>query len=152
MRDMMLIRRLLLVAGVALIPRVATAQTPPRTEGAKLPAGYAGSAECLQCHKAEFARFAATAKGKLLLEHPRSMAEGLGCESCHGPAKQHAQSGGEERGKLIAFGKKAPAPVAERNAACLQCHEKTARTFWKGSAHESRNLPCTSCHQLMHPK
>ena len=72
--------------------------------------------------------------------------------ACHGPGKQHAESGGEERGALIYFSKKTKTPVAERNAACLQCHEKTARTLWKGSAHESRNVACTDCHTLMHPE
>ena len=41
-------------------------------------------------------------------------------------------------------------PVAERNAVCLQCHEKNARTLWKGSAHEARNVACTDCHAVMH--
>ena len=94
----------------------------------------------------------ATPKGKLLMQHPRDAKEKLGCESCHGPGKQHAESGGDERGALIYFSKKTKTPVAERNAACLQCHEKTARTLWKGSVHETRDVACTSCHTLMHPE
>src|SRR5450631_394113 len=116
----------------------------------KPPAGYAGNASCLDCHKKEVVAFVASPKGKLLLQHPRDEKERLGCESCHGPGKVHAESGGEERGALIYFSKKTKTPVAERNAACLQCHEKTARTLWKGSAHESRNVACTDCHTAMH--
>jgi DmsE family decaheme c-type cytochrome len=40
--------------------------------------------------------------------------------------------------------------VAARNANCLACHQKTARTLWQGSAHESRNVACADCHKMMH--
>jgi DmsE family decaheme c-type cytochrome len=124
-------------------PAIARASQEP------LPPGYAGSASCNDCHKKEVALFSATAKGSLLMKHPRNTHEKLGCEACHGPSKQHGNSGGEERGALVAFGGKHPSPVAQRNAVCLGCHEKTARTLWKGSAHEARNVACTDCHQVM---
>jgi DmsE family decaheme c-type cytochrome len=111
---------------------------------------YAGSAACTDCHKAEARLFAATAKGKLMLTGARDQHEALGCESCHGPSKQHAETGGEERGALVAFSRKSPTSVTARNAVCLQCHERTARTLWQGSAHEARNVACTDCHTLMH--
>jgi DmsE family decaheme c-type cytochrome len=150
MRQLNFLRCVPLTFALAFIARVAGGQGPPAQVAAKPPAGYAGSGECVQCHKLEVAQFAATSKGKLFLEHPRDEREKLGCESCHGPSKQHVESGGEERGGLIAFGKKKPAPVAARNATCLACHQKTARTLWQGSAHESRNVACTDCHSLMH--
>ncbi len=84
-----------------------------------LPPGYAGSASCNDCHKKEVALFSATAKGSLLMKHPRNTHEKLGCEACHGPSKQHGNSGGEERGALVAFGGKHPSPVAQRNAVGL---------------------------------
>lgn len=152
MRHSNSLRWLSLVFVLAFSTRVAGGQGPPTQQAAarKPPPGYAGSAECVQCHRQQVAQFAATAKGKLFLEHPRDEREQLGCESCHGPSKQHVETGGEERGGLIAFGKKAPATVAVRNATCLACHQKTARTLWQGSAHESRNVACTDCHTLMH--
>jgi DmsE family decaheme c-type cytochrome len=131
--------------------RVADAQAQ-QTGAAKPPAGYAGSKECVQCHRVIATQFAATDKGKLFLDHPRNEHQALGCESCHGPTKEHAQSGGEERGGLISFSGKAVAPVAARNAVCLSCHQTTARTLWKGSPHESRNVACTDCHSVMHPE
>src|SRR6478672_9357820 len=88
------------------------AQTPTPQGAAALPKGYAGSNECTTCHRAAATQFAATFKGKLFLQHPRDEREALGCESCHGPAKQHVQTGGEERGGLIVFGKKQPSSVA----------------------------------------
>jgi DmsE family decaheme c-type cytochrome len=136
------------VLALVFAPALARAQQP--TPRAQPPSGFAGSASCVDCHKKEVAQFSATPKGQLLLEHPRNQHEKLGCEACHGPSKQHGESGGEERGAMVAFGGKHPSPVAERNAVCLQCHEKTARMMWKGSAHETRNVACVDCHAVMH--
>lgn len=142
------LRRIQFVLALISAPCVAFAQQPAAK--AKPPAGFAGSASCIDCHKEEVAQFSATDKGKLVLSHPRNSHEALGCESCHGPSKQHVESGAEERGGLIVFGGKHPSPIAERNATCLTCHEKTARMMWQGSAHESRNVACSDCHTLMH--
>lgn len=131
-----------------LFPVVASAQHP--VAKVKPPAGFAGSASCADCHKAEAAAFPTTAMGHLFLKLPRDSAERLGCESCHGPSKQHVESGGEERGGMLVFAGKHPSPLAERNANCLSCHQKTARMLWQGSTHESRSMACTDCHALMH--
>lgn len=145
------VRWLLCLATLALVPVVGRAQPQVKHDTTVVrPAGYAGSEACNECHKKAVASFAATSMGKLFLEHPRNDREKLGCESCHGPSKQHAESGGEERGEMISFSGKAPSPVATRNATCLGCHDKTARTLWAGSAHEQRNVACTDCHTLMH--
>src|SRR5690242_685500 len=144
---------LLVAALVARGPRLSAQAAPTQTgkpAATKLPAGYAGSAECVQCHRAAAAQFASTNKGKLFLEHPKDEHQALGCETCHGPSKEHAQSGGEERGALIAFSGKKPASVAARNAVCLSCHQKTARISWLGSIHEQRNVACSDCHNVMH--
>jgi len=116
-----------------------------------LPKGYAGSATCAECHKKVVDAFAQTPKGQLFSKKPQDDKQRLGCESCHGPSKTHANSGGEEKGEMVTFSGKKPVPVAERNAACLQCHEKTARVHWRGSIHEQRNVACTDCHSVMHP-
>jgi len=39
--------------------------------------------------------------------------------------------------------------VETRNQVCLSCHTRGARLFWKGSAHESRDVACTNCHTIM---
>jgi DmsE family decaheme c-type cytochrome len=122
----------------------------PRVAGAQQAAGYAGSKACTsECHVKESAEFAATSKGKLFLQHPRSEMEKLGCEGCHGPGAKHIDSGGEDFTGMVVFSRKTKTPVAERNAVCLRCHDKTARTLWGGSTHESRDVACTDCHDVM---
>lgn len=145
------VRWLLCLVTLALVPVVGRAQPQVKHDTTVVRrAGYAGTEACIDCHKKAVASFAATSMGKLFLEHPRNEREKLGCESCHGPSKQHAESGGEERGEMISFSGKAPASVATRNATCLSCHDKTARTLWQGSTHEQRNVACTDCHTVMH--
>lgn len=117
---------------------------------AQAAAGYAGSKACMtECHIKESAAFLETAKGKLFLEHPRTEFERKGCEGCHGPGAKHIESGGDDLSGMTTFGRKSKTPVAERNAVCLQCHEKTARVLWEGSSHEARDVACSDCHDVM---
>ena len=73
------------------------------------------------------------------------------CVTCHGPSPGHVK---KEAGKGQAkpdrmFTKAAPTPIAERNAACLTCHQKDAkRALWGGSQHETADLACSSCHKI----
>ena len=47
------------------------------------------------------------------------------------------------------FGKKSSTPVEARNEACLTCHRNDAsRSHWDGSTHQTRDVACTSCHQI----
>jgi DmsE family decaheme c-type cytochrome len=139
-------RRLsLMAAGLLFVAARADAQPQP------LPKGYAGNASCTECHRVVAAKFAETPKGQLLMRKPRDDKERLGCESCHGPSKTHVQSGGEERGEMLTFSGKKGGTTEQKNASCLQCHDKTARIHWKGSIHEQRNVACTDCHNTMHP-
>jgi DmsE family decaheme c-type cytochrome len=142
-------RSLLSIALLVFGAGRSSAQTkPPAPE--PLRAGYAGTASCMDCHGKEGAVFAATNKGRILIHRPRDKHEALGCESCHGPGKTHAESGGEEIGQLVSFSSKSKTSTKARDAMCLGCHEKTARINWAGSAHETRDVACTGCHTLMH--
>jgi DmsE family decaheme c-type cytochrome len=149
--SLVLCSALLLSAGGARAQQPASpVQTDARVAvKADLEPGYAGSASCAQCHAVQTAQFGATAKGKLFLEHPANAVEKRGCEGCHGPSAKHAESGGAELGSMIAFSRKSATPIAQRNAVCLNCHERTARMFWKGSSHEARDVACTDCHTVM---
>jgi DmsE family decaheme c-type cytochrome len=87
--------------------------------------------------------------GAVFLKHPENAREQRGCEGCHGPAKIHAESGGELKTGLVTYRKDDPTPVEQRNQTCLECHSGGNRTLWAGAAHESRNVACTNCHTVM---
>ena len=126
-------------------PSASAAQAP-------LPNGYVGADTCRGCHEEAFHKFEATKMGRLFLKHPRNMKEQLACESCHGPGQKHVEAGGGKGvGGMITFAKDDPTPVERRNETCLTCHNRGPHLFWKGSAHESRDVACTNCHRLMEP-
>ena len=135
---------LVLVFAQWMAPLPVEAQPP-----AELAPGYAGSEACIECHKDPAATFAKTVHHKLFLKHPRTDKERLGCEACHGPGLAHGEAEGKTLDGLKTFGKKSPLSVAERNAVCLECHQKTARLYWQGGPHESRDIACTDCHKIM---
>ena len=141
----------LLALAVLGLPRPAAAQQPTApAAGAQLPAGYVGAEACKACHEGVDQKFAATKMGRLFLKHPRNMLERLGCETCHGPGQKHVEAGGGKGvGGMITFAKNDKTPVEKRNAVCLGCHQKSARLFWQGSQHESRDVACTNCHRIM---
>lgn len=141
-------------AAAFLMSAAAGAQTQEGTarETTAAPrSGYAGSQACAECHADAYKRFGEGVMGKVMLERPRTNHEKLGCESCHGPSRNHAESGGEDKnGGMITFGRRSANTLAQRNAACIGCHERSARMWWKGSIHESRGVACTDCHTVMH--
>ena len=107
---------------------------------------YAGVEICQACHSPVYDQLAKTAMGKLFLKHPRTAAERLGCETCHGSGTEHVSSGGKSVAGMVRFTKGSPTPVSMRTDACIKCHEKRERLFWSGSVHETKGLACTSCH------
>ena len=136
----------------AMKPKVKPAAADSASDATSRPASYIGSEACVKCHRNQVGTFNQTLHGDIMLKHPRSDNEKQGCESCHGPGSAHAATKETDQGRpgdIIAFGKDAPRPVAERNAICLNCHERADRTYWNGSAHETQGVACTNCHQLM---
>jgi DmsE family decaheme c-type cytochrome len=111
---------------------------------------YVGAETCKGCHEDQFNKFSKTRMGRLFLLQARTPQEANACETCHGPGKAHVDAGGGKgKGGLITFAKNDKTPVEKRNEVCLSCHTKGARIFWKGSAHESRDVACTNCHKVM---
>ena len=69
------------------------------------------------------------------------------CETCHGPGREHAESG--DKTKIRAFPAMAP---HDASAVCLTCHNRGNHAGWEGSTHEARNLSCTTCHSVHNPQ
>jgi DmsE family decaheme c-type cytochrome len=106
-------------------------------------ADYAGEATCLTCH--EDHAYKGTAHG--LAFNARTPAATLGCESCHGPGKAHAESG--DSTLIRRFSAMAPSEVS---ATCTSCHNRASHALWDGSQHDQRNLSCATCHSVHAPK
>ena len=106
-----------------------------------------GSKACLTCHAAQTAAFNETLMGRINKTHPGKFE----CENCHGPGSEHVRlGGGRGVGGIISFRPDdLSRSAADNNAICLGCHEKGDRTYWSGSAHESRGLQCSNCHTVM---
>jgi DmsE family decaheme c-type cytochrome len=115
---------------------------PPQTS----PAQYVGNDTCLACHSDMEKGVTGTAHGNAA--HPRSPAAAQGCESCHGPGEKHVEDPTVET-SIRKFTRMAP---REANDACLSCHTKSSHALWKGSAHDTRNLSCTTCHSVHEPQ
>jgi DmsE family decaheme c-type cytochrome len=142
-------------AGPTLLPRAqatsllasAQAATPAAPAQAPTPAaGYVGSDTCVLCHTDQENTLKNTKHGQA--KDPRSPAAINGCESCHGPGQAHVDD--DAKGNILKFG--ATMKPAEISETCLGCHNRGAHAGWEGSAHEQRNLSCTSCHSVHNPK
>jgi DmsE family decaheme c-type cytochrome len=76
------------------------------------------------------------------------MRSSLGCESCHGPGSAHVEAGGD-KDLIKSFKTLSP---EETSNTCLECHNKSEQTMWKGSVHANRDLSCITCHSVHNPK
>jgi DmsE family decaheme c-type cytochrome len=117
----------------------------PAAQPLSAQAGYAGSDTCVLCHTDQEASIKGTAHAQA--KNPRSPAALHGCESCHGPGQAHVDD--EAKGSIRKFAQMTP---DETSGTCLTCHNRGNHAGWEGSAHEARNLSCTTCHSVHSPK
>ena len=154
---------LALAIGVATAAHAADDKAPPKDIVLK------GDAKCTRCHD-ETETYPVLAIGKTrhgVTADKRTPT----CTSCHGESEKHANKPADVKerpkpdhtygGQLLSVpeadrveryfglaGKRTSTPVEERNAACLNCHQGGKRMHWEGSTHASRDVACTSCHQV----
>jgi len=150
--------------------QVRAAESAPAQDTAK-DLALKGDAVCTRCHdEAESYPVLSIAKTK-----HGTLVDGRGptCTTCHGESQRHinnAKVAGESgrpkpdrtfteivvtklgSGRVPQFqlpaGKRSTTSAAERNEACIGCHAGGMRTHWQGSVHETRDVACTSCHQI----
>ncbi len=126
----------------------ATPRQAGQTNGAvpQLPkSGYAGTDTCVTCHEAEGKSLKGTRHAQAA--DPRTPMANHGCESCHGPGQAHVDD--DAKGHMKKLAQMTPAAI---NETCLACHNRGEHAGWEGSAHERRNLSCTTCHSVHNPK
>ncbi len=124
----------------------------PNIPGAK----YIGSRECEQCHEELYRDFQTADHARLIAEGPNAIE--AGCESCHGPASLHSDSGGEVKPPYSFSAGRPPAasfgarvaldPPRATETVCFQCHSDVRGQFSLPSHHpvpEGR-MSCTACH------
>jgi predicted CXXCH cytochrome family protein len=124
----------------------------PEVPGAK----YIGSKECEQCHEEIYKSFQTADHARLIAEGPNAL--DAGCESCHGPASLHSNSGGEVKPPYsFAAGRPQPVglgmapavtPARSKETVCYQCHADVRGQFELPSHHpvpEGR-MTCILCH------
>src|SRR5262245_18417740 len=99
--------------GWVLIGRAAqstTTQASPQISNGD----YEDPEACIVCHADQGKHFQNTVMGKAFAK-PKSEKEIFGCQACHGPAKNHVDSGGGKETIPIRFTKDSRNTVDEKN-------------------------------------
>ncbi len=116
-------------------------------------ANYLGEKECYACHKDIKKVYLENRHGKVFTRNPKNDLQARGCEACHGAGGEHKAAAdrldkGEKVPLEIEGFKRGAENVSGMNGRCLTCHEKGARTHWRGSSHEREELGCVDCHTI----
>jgi len=111
------------------------------------PSRYVGTDTCKSCHEDEFKSYKDGPHWKTTLDK-RKGPQWQGCEACHGPGKEHAESA--DPSMIIRF----PALSREESSQrCLSCHDfGEGRAGFLGSQHLKNNVGCVDCHSVHSPK
>ncbi len=129
-----------LAAGIApLLTRAEEQVSAPQALGANV----VGDDTCIGCHETEGKTLAASLHGRSVNPRTPAARTNQSCETCHGPGREHAESG--DKTKIRVFPTMAP---RDASATCLTCHNRGNHAAWEGSTHEGRNLSCTTCHSV----
>jgi tetratricopeptide repeat protein/cytochrome c554/c'-like protein len=97
---------------------------------------------CLQCHASRLQPLPGTQNG---FRSPPFLENGVGCERCHGPGKEHvARMSAASRSAVKAVVNPAKLDPARRDSVCAQCHlagaARIARRMAKGDTYRPGRL------------
>jgi DmsE family decaheme c-type cytochrome len=132
----------------ALLALVAACWAPAAGQDQAAAKQYAGSELCAVCHEDLSRDFRRNPHFPLETTAKAGAWKGRGCESCHGPGQQHAETA--EGARIFSFRR---ATRQQANEACLACHagEQTQRGRLQG-AHHRNSLSCVECHSVHQAK
>ena len=117
------------VAAFAWNAAAVDAESPAtQAAGQRVAGGYVGEQTCLSCHIDQ-----RVAGPHAHTFYERTPAATEGCESCHGPGQQHAESG--DPAQIRRFDAIAP---SEASDTCTTCHNRASHALWDGSQHDPR--------------
>jgi DmsE family decaheme c-type cytochrome len=114
---------------------------------------YVGTEVCKTCHedmpsKDFFKNYEASPHFVTTLDTKKGP-EWHGCESCHGPGKEHVDGGGD-KSKIFTFKDATPQQTSAR---CLRCHQYTdEHGNYDRSMHLANGVACIDCHSPHHAK
>jgi DmsE family decaheme c-type cytochrome len=127
-----------------------SANAPTKYAWPSDPALYVGPETCKGCHEDLYKHFEGTShflttmQGKL---ETKAGPEWQGCESCHGPGKEHVDAGGDKT-KIFTFKDASP---KQTSAICLRCHQFTEEHGnYNRSMHLANGVGCADCHSPHH--
>jgi predicted CXXCH cytochrome family protein len=114
----------------------------PATHKNSNPQDFVGSETCKNCHEVQFNNYSKTSHSKLV-EVNDWKDKFHGCETCHGPGRQHVEAGGDK--SLIRTFENEPAKRISET--CLYCHagREEHNNFRRGE-HWRNDVGCTDCH------
>ena len=146
---------LLGLSAASMLLWLAIGGMPEGVSGASAAAGvsatdddYVGSETCAACHEPQAKGFDGTKHSKLhAIESWKNKV--VGCESCHGPGKQHVEGNGDKL-KIRSFKRMDAKAAAET---CLACHAgKEVHNNFRRGEHWRNDVSCNTCHSAHGPE
>jgi len=126
------------------------ASRPPEFDAPE--SSFAGPGRCKDCHKEIATEYGKTSHATLTFPDKQYI---HGCETCHGPAKAHADAVQAAHGDDAATAKALKdfplfsfrGTAAENAARCMSCHiTSKQQEFFAHSEHAGHGISCNQCH------